>query len=240
MAAGWTARSHQTMTRKPRMQAPCSLPWGWLTSLGPGSQTSCCKQLLHPVPHLCCNPGSIIPVAQAPTDPTQPSAPRSPSLSPNPPEHTCRAVAVPHRRCVLCHVLRTRSHSHIPSPDPCELLSGLSAVTEGDKWPSLGPHQRQPKGQQNPTGVLGPASPASRQSQTSTAKFCSTGPKESQECITDTVRHSHQRQELCSAPGHPGSTAATRGHQLARTGWDSTFRCVRAIQRALFSFKNYL
>lgn len=38
----------------------------------------------------------------------------------------------------------------------------------------------------------------------------------------------------------PDNTAGTRGHKLAKTGWDSTFRCVKAIQRALFSFKNYL
>lgn len=113
----------------------------------------------------------------------------------------------------------------------------------GGRWLPLGPHQRQhfPKGEQNPTGVLGPATPESRQSQTSAANFCSTGPKEEQ------GMHYRNNEVFTPETGAtallldtPDNTAGTRAHKLAKTGCDSNFRCVKAIQRALFSFKNYL
>lgn len=149
--------------------------------------------------------------------------------------------AVPRRRRVLCHVLWSRTHSHIPSPDPLSSSWGYQQGQKeisGCRWvPTRGNISHR----ESKTQLVSWDQPAQHAGKAKLPQPISAAqaPRKSKECITDTVRYSHQRQELCSAPGHPNSTAGTRGHKLARTGWDSTFRCVKAIQRALSSFKNY-
>lgn len=98
-----------------------------------------------------------------------------------------------------------------------------------------------PKGRAKPTWCPGTTTPVPRQSQTFVDNFCSTGPKE------EPGMHYRNREVFTPETGDtalllhiPNNTAGTRGHRLAKTGWDSTSRCVKAIQRALFSFKNYL
>lgn len=162
------------------MPAPCTLPWGCFTSLG--SQTSCCKQLLHPVPHLCCNPGSVIP------------APHSPSLSlhthlqaAQSPGHTCSTAG--HESCAMGGC-----------PHPCA-SPGLPAVTQHST------------SEPNPAGCW---EQPPQQSQAVTGNSCRPGPRDEQECITDTRSYPQHRQQLCSAP-HTAAAQLTHSPELGGT-----------------------
>lgn len=132
----------------------------------------------------------MIPTAQAPCRPNPPlSTTLSPSLDPqakNTP--AAELVAVPRRRRVSCHVLWTRTHSDIPSPDPVSSSRGYQRWhhTEGEERLPPAPQQRQhlPEGEQNsPKGsqlVSRDSHPGVQAKPNSVANFCSTGPKEEQ------------------------------------------------------------
>lgn len=159
------------------MPAPCTLPWGCFTSLG--SQTSCCKQLLHPVPHLCCNLGSVIP------------APHSPNLSLH--THLHKAQDTPAAQ------QDTRA---VPWGLPSPLcLPGLSAVTQHSA------------SEPNPAGCW---EQPPQQRQALTANSCRPGPRDEQECITDTRSYPQHRQQLCSAP-HTAAAQLTHSPELGGT-----------------------
>lgn len=172
------------------MPAPCTLPWGCFTSLGPGSQTSCCKQLLHPVPHLCCNPGSIIPA------PHRPSLSHHTHLQPAQSQgHTCSTAGL---CAVLCPVLQEQ-----PSP-----LSSSQGISSDRTQHIRGCHQV-PKAEPDPAGCWD--KPA-QQSQTWTGNPCSPGPREEQECITDTRSYPQHRQSPALLLTPPQHSCSSRSH----------------------------
>lgn len=160
-------------------------------------------------------------------------------------------------QCVLYDVLWIRNwiNAQIPALTPLRVcLCGYQQQdnTRRDRQLPMLPQQNQhllPKGERNPACDMAPTILVSKYSPTSIANLCSTDHNEecrgntgySKECIKEMTRHSctgdeNQRQEpLLDVPSDRARRKRT-SHKLSESGWDSTFRCVKAVQSVLFSF----